>query len=142
MTKLEELKKVIQTANPEIMELKFGCAVSGQGIDRGLVIDRTEPGTVVRVEVGNYKVEEIVKADWLHTMKILGRPIRLADVLLAYHKKFLPKEDLMLKAVVDHVLNKIHKDMWSIVANWNLLDDNLDHQSEQTINFLWGLLCK
>lgn len=71
-------------------------------------------------------------------IEILGRPIRLADVLLAIHSK---KESWSVwqgaltpdtSIAIDDLVN-IH---------WELTDDNLDHQSPETIEFLASLLTK
>ncbi len=60
--------------------------------------------------------------------KILGRPIRLADVLLAEMNK-----------------NGDYRDTFAfeqITQLWNLKDDNLDHQSDKTKQFLIDLLVR
>lgn len=61
------------------------------------------------------------------------RPIRLADVLLAY-KDQAPNALRMAKGAT------INTDITEIVYNWNLTDDNLDNQSEETKSFLYELL--
>ena len=53
----------------------------------------------------------------------IGRPIRLADVLLAIGEV---RPDFLL--AVGHP------------ANWNLKDDNLENQSEETIGFIHNLI--
>jgi hypothetical protein len=50
--------------------------------------------------------------------------IRLTDVLLA-----------MYKAANEYEQNWLH-----VIRNWNLKDDNLDHQSDETKQFLINLL--
>lgn len=123
--KLSQLKEVIQKANPEIMELKFGCELEedfifawSNGPLTWIISDKGK-GTLIQVpNISNYK--------------ILGRPIRLADVLLALDKNGI-------SASVD-----THGNMGFLPfkghTEWDLIAD-LDHQSEETINFLWELLC-
>lgn len=131
MSKLSELKKVIQKAVPEIMELKLGCEV--------------EIGTITSVfeSEGKYGYALIPYSTRWDGMngeatakryskerlgKILGRPIRLSDVLVAIMGK--PEKPQMAGFWAD------------VIINWKLSDDNLDHQSEACINFLHNLLCQ
>jgi hypothetical protein len=57
---------------------------------------------------------------------IFGRPIRLADVLLA----------------MTRVLNgeEAQRPVLELIDDWNLRADDLEKQSEETINFLYDLL--
>jgi hypothetical protein len=55
-----------------------------------------------------------------------NRPIRLADVLLAIECKF--SEPTLPRVSLWGVANTIEL--------WNFRDDNLEHQSEATINFI------
>lgn len=69
------------------------------------------------------------------TWKLIGRPIRLADVLLAVEKQ-------KRKGLVSPQLMRT-SEMWEIkrtIDFWNLRDDNLDHQPEATVAFLAELL--
>jgi hypothetical protein len=123
----EQLKKVIQEANPEIMELKFGCEViyeekkckylhHVEGWFDVLLPPNYDKGIL---QVTNPK------------LKILGRPIRLADVLLALDE-LLVKENSGNRGRTERTMQ--------ILDYWNLKDDNLDHQSEETKQFLIDLL--
>lgn len=146
MRDITKLKEVIQKAVPSILELKFGCRL----------LDEThqffgQPDPVVCVIADEWANEEyeshwidyyrehsckFTNAEIRQKFKILGRPIRLADVLHAvsdaYHTRIL-REDLE------------HKSLWEWAGEisckyWNLLDDNLDNQSDECINFLTDLL--
>ena len=128
---LEKLKSIIIKANPDIMKLEFGCGISGQGIHNGLIIDRVEKRTEFRVEVGDYKVEKIVRAD-LHTMKILGRSITLQDCVrtIIKSKKWKAME-----------LEKQAAVFFNLCIYWNTTDDyNINTASEETIHYLYKLL--
>lgn len=80
----EKLRQVIIAANPEIMELKFGCQLEYQNelwsvaklTVNAILLTHTDGIRVTRF--GNYS-EAITK----YGVKVIGRPIRLADVLLA-----------------------------------------------------------
>ena len=121
MKNYEKLKKVIQEAVPEIMKLKFGCEiyvhynVEGRIGKRILIAKPAKSGfapwlsgAVQTKNEGNYR--------------IIGRPIRLADVLMATQKG---AKHIYINDVVD---------------NWNLKDNNLDHQSDETKELLIKLL--
>ena len=65
--------------------------------------------------------------------EILGRPIRLADVLLAY----------IHCAKLAHVVAEANKHLdneLKIMMMWNLRADDLEKQSEETVTFLAELL--
>jgi hypothetical protein len=57
--------------------------------------------------------------------KVLGRPIRLADVLLAVHE---------IHGSFKYDIDMVERSGWSLRA------DDLEKQSEETINFLYELL--
>ena len=137
---IQKLKKVIQEANPEIMELKFGCEVIRRKSDKekqcfisDYYEDRNGKRITLRGEGGNvYEIMEIVfKRDF----KILGRPIRLADVLLAL-KKLEPNH--FQEAIRDLIIGK---DIKGKIVYWNLKKD-FDNQSDECKEFLIKLLVK
>lgn len=116
---IDQLKKVIQAANPEITEFKFGCVI------------KTESGKIVTL--GNEHLSEIDPIGGTS----LGRTIRLTDVLnTAILQNSANRTRLMVEASgqfrddVKHTLGPF----------WNLKDDNLDNQSEETKQFLVDLL--
>ena len=84
--KYEQLRQKIIEANPEIMELKFGCEVVPE-------IDTNEIMKVFKIGTGLFGTKVWVTCkDTMDTvylpeeLKIIGRSIRLADVLLALQK--------------------------------------------------------
>ncbi len=138
MNKYEQLKKVIQEANPEIMELKFGCEFTYQGltpkysgsyfvswVDKKGDIYCSKPG----IEESEYFGSKSFEVEG-NNMQILGRPIRLADVLLAVDKSYRAKR-----------MAGIDQNRLKVLWQWDLRDDNLDHQGEETKQFLIDLLC-
>lgn len=140
MENYQKLKEVIQAANPEIMELKFGCEVQRdeevltfisdyyfEGIG-----DRQWKKVTLRGEAGN--VFEMAEMD-LSKYKVLGRPIRLADVLLA----MIAETDRQTTNKEIRKMNYSQRTL-KILAKWNLKDDNLDHHSDEIKQFLIDLL--
>jgi hypothetical protein len=143
MNGYDKLKSVIQQANPEIMELKFGCETN-----EGIVFT---PQRGIKVEIyieGDGRIEEYHVSD----LKILGRPIRLADVLLALDKLRVDGIDNIQVDTNGDICSSEHikylngkeiqpelhnPEYW---CNWNLKDDNLENQREETKQFLIKLL--
>src|SRR3990167_6732675 len=138
----QKLKEVIQKANPEIMELKFGCEISNGEEVRTIVRDdkafwyyQTERGMVGKFNSNAFpfkKKDRVMLAgrDWF----ILGRPIRLSDVLWAINKYVKPQDGIAIPSegwIENEACNKL--------AQWDLTKD-LDHQSGETIEFLEGIL--
>ncbi len=165
MTNLEKLKEIIQKANPEIMELKFGCEVEVRMSDdpyykNGIykaVVGRIEPDSliVMFVDKENKRLLKLKKTKsnyWAtkkQIIKSLGRPIRLADVLIAMNKA---KIDSAIQDYGCFMLDREDEigdsiEWQEITSNgerrhWNLQKDNLDDQPKETIDFLYNLLTK
>ncbi len=142
--KLKEIREKCIEANPEIVELKFGCELK-IWVQKDWKKQHPFPDDMelkramfVGVEDSQYMVyAEKEKMALRHTKKvfdreykIIGRPIHLADVLLVIEPIAIKRDlsDLLLKFIIgsDYM--------------WNLKDDNLDNQSEETINFIHSLL--
>lgn len=152
MTNYDQLKSAIQAANPEIMELKFGCELLdirtdetahvigevlyfGDEGDYELSLIAFDKKVDVPFKWGGIGDERLFTADYKTVerkvdFKILGRPIQLADVLLAIRATEPKNGDF----------HKWNNDWQRIIVEWNLKDDNLDHQSEETKQFLINLL--
>ena len=121
--KLEAIKKKCIEANPSIMDLVFGCEV--KWLHRKGIIARTftEHGwRMVQVNLYNKKPNTVSLR--IEALEILGRDIRLADVLLAMGAK------------------ENWEDLIRGKNSWNLKNDSLDQQSPETIAFLYQLLCE
>ena len=128
---IDKLKQVIQEANPEIMELKFGCEYEH--------VVQDEEGNA-ELTLGLYGYTGTPDKD--KTEKILGRPIRLADVLMVISKT---KEMIMVDWKGQ--FREFGEDCSALRNNeympkWNLKDNNLDNQSEATKQFLIDILVK
>lgn len=133
--KLQFIREKCTAANPEILRLKFGCFVVAKG----------ELRMITQECIGGFKALTIIEdeGDMVYAypetfyqkdeMRIVGRPIRLADVLLALRAagtlnfKVIVKKDSIWE---DHGIKEL----------WNLRADDLEQQSEETISFLYELL--
>jgi hypothetical protein len=119
------------------MELKFGCIVTN-GVNEWVICDKdlfAAPYVNGQPHVAGrwgYKGSlDGIKPN----VKILGRPIRLADVLLTMSQKAITSHAIALNGGFYQLKPEEH---W--VTDWNLEDDNLDHQSNECKQFLTDLL--
>jgi len=121
--------------------LKFGCEVeelrTGDKeffIHQENVCERPEEDVVFLTDkvLSPQEFDEIDFKEWY---KIIGRPIRLSDVLrmsiINVDKKFKTKEIRKTNYTVQTL---------EILARWNLEKDDLNDQSEETIDFLLTLI--
>lgn len=135
MTQIDQLKKAIQAAVPEILELNVNC--------------RTDKGTVIAVfeSEGREKYLTRVSAHWpesadgiLYTKsqlgEILGRPITLADVLLAISKI---AQIFIIVSENGRFYKKIAIQEYEELGDWDLSKD-LDGQSDECKAFLAKIL--
>jgi hypothetical protein len=137
-TTLEFIRQKCIEASPEIVELKFGCQVQWQGTKFVFNGDISTDNTDYHL-AGKRQIGVVGRNDYLSEKdcEIVGRPIRLADVLLAMDK---------FASSAIHVDNhgcfffaSAH-DVLAPTKAWNLRNDDLNEQSEETINFLADLL--
>lgn len=123
----QQLKDIVIEANSEIMEPElrkgFSCLASYRG-------ERFVCSYDVAIHDDEYDILEII-----------GRPIRLADVLLAIEQ--LPFFNLLVTKT-DNNLTAVERLLGGSIFNgyWNLRDDNLDNQSDECKEFLYKLLVK
>lgn len=140
--KIETIKQACIKANPEIMELKMGCVVNSKTGDE--FYDSEEYKDRICLAVGLYPKDSwygksgqenlrISDSVILRHFEILGRPIRLADVLLA-----IANIDARLK--LNRGANIIRIFGSETMLEWNLLKDSLTDQSLETIDFIYNLL--
>lgn len=130
---MDPIKQRIIELVPEIMELKFGCQVlfkdivfnyvcrgkEGRSPTLMLITPDGERATVVIAEMEKMKYE------------ILGRPIQLADVLLALQSQ--TKWDVFVMKNGNIVA------MGESSVRWNLLE-TYDNQTQDVKNFIGRLL--
>jgi len=150
---LKDIRKACITANPSIIDLKFGCETS-----KGVI-------TAVFESQGDYSYAMTPSSTTWHgrfgtaearripsdSFEIIGRPIRLADVLVAISKK-LNEADADINGRVylvgdDGTFGLIHTDRpgyekyvnWQSYE-WSLLDDSLNSQTDETLEAIANLL--
>lgn len=142
-TNLELVRQACIAANPDILKLEFGCEVwiddiEGEGqysiweyigdVDIHSNQDtlwKCAFSTFATVKWGNFKLEGKPHV-------LLGRPIRLADVLLAVIYVAPHKDESPMQRDVNERL--------IIQGDWNLFKDDLRSQSDETVAFLAELL--
>jgi hypothetical protein len=147
--KLEAIRQACIEANPEIVELKFGCEIEWKGERAFLTGDTYVLGDVAggsavqkKFWVANRSIRGVDSfregnGDW----GIIGRPIRLCDVLLAIDKSVV-KEAYSFKMYANGYmwLENIPDGGTRQDAIYNLRADDLTQQSEECISFLYELL--
>lgn len=156
MTTQEQIELIRQAcikANESILDLKFGCEVKGldgfknefQGIYLATI---NQNGTVaIRVSIkreGHVNRLHRISSFSVGTneLEIIGRKIGLADILLTIEKG---DEDSIVGKY-----RQITKDwdapfeslLLDVIEKWDKFNDDIDRQSEKTIDFLWSLLCE
>ena len=127
--KISYIRERCIEANPSIKDLVFGCEVRYY-MDSSMIFctPANEDDYVTAVCA---KSNTLQKIEDIEDCEIIDRPIRLADVLN------LPD------SFTDKYSNKENKELlWKLCANWNLLQDDLTLQSQETIDFLYSLLNK
>lgn len=145
---IKTIREACIKANPEIVKLKFGCMVEEKiafgSKFRGetfkgkrifpLVQKDTADQWIFLTDTGMGRESEDKILDW-HT--VIGREIRLADVLLAI-KNNQPGE--RGKEVLHICSEGLSAEIQQLVCIWNLKQDSLEAQSPETIEFITNLL--
>lgn len=148
--KIEEIRKACILANPEIVELKFGCEV----IDKGFNHQNNSKGVFIALAMEDniFMVYENGDVSWAISksqIEILGRPIRLSDVLLAIERS--DKTGWHIYSNGEFAQNAGYNEMYleqkicginESHIRWNLLKDSLEDQDEPCLTFLVDLLRK
>lgn len=150
-------------ANPEIVELKFGCEVVLDKNKKSIALSEDLQGRMHFFSIHHPVSElqaiglELIKNG---EIKIIGRPVRLADVLLAIgnHQDkwretnwftwvFPVAQELGKSGEWANFCGYSHDKGWALLTNkdkcpvgWNLRADDLEDQSEDTIEFIYSLL--
>lgn len=149
--KIDAIRAACVAANPSIMDLTFGCLVKQKYsvkeyvpvICEGTSISRTDDGEqeYVITTHGHTRDQVFIKRYYPsdnYIVEILGRPVRLADVLFSRQNHpgpigvdingyFLDCDDDMTKIQI-------------LEVKWNLIKDDLRDQSPETIEFIYSLL--
>lgn len=158
-THIQNIRRKCIEANPEIVELKFGCKVFIPGENnfsnrgkRGFGIitksyvgetaswsgyDRTEDK--ISVYMYEHDVYRPVIGINKNKIEITGRDIRLADVLYVMNKC---KKSYEIHWLVDELgmFQRYARNATMKTYQWNLLKDNLEDQSDEMLAFINNLL--
>jgi len=135
-TKLEELKKVIQVACPDLMELKEGQNIEYQG-KKAVIAFKNHFGWRCYMSGDPYGLvltDSMVQFD--KTFKILGSKITISYVLRAIAKK----EKLNSMPRFMSINGGFFED-GVLITSWDLSQDDID-RNPQTWDFLHELLIK
>lgn len=148
---LQAVRAAIIKAVPEIVELKFGCEV--------LLLRQTKKSTLLNfsekdryVEVFRNKDGSTLHGDMEIVSQILGRPIRLSDVLVTLEKEnprypvVVTQEGYLVgtyRGNMGSCANPFNfKGWYETTQIWNLRQDDLSKQSPECIHFLHTLLAE
>lgn len=141
MTTQEQIEFIRQKcieANPEIMELKFGCGVKWRDEEFTFI----SGGMAGQYTLFNKRCHAVFASP--SECEILGRDIRLADVLLAISKNKKNWHSQEWGVVGVELAEGGHYAHFSSnecgYAEWDLLTDDLTLQSPETIEFIFNLL--
>lgn len=156
---IQIVREACIAANPEILELKFGCEIKldgqpykvlyydqdgksfdGENIEfYGKTLELYSP----EGEVSKYSDEEedliMPKTD---EIEILGRPIHLADILVACDKANRNIYVHRTGIIIDFDIIRTLQDKRESGAEWNLRADSLTKQTTETLLFLAELVDK
>lgn len=134
--KLKAIKEACVKANPDIMKLEFGCELEAKEKRLFYVGYNNQQHCTLLQES-----QSLLFTDAVKTAKILGRPIRLADVLLAIRNQPIPIPWCACDVYGEFLKYYPHvKEPISSGIRWNLLEDDLTKQSPETIDFLYDLI--
>lgn len=159
-TKLQFIREKCIAANPNIKDLVFGCKAIWRDREDGkeyhyTFFEETKGGAYSFCILGQADTfttdlhiidGEIVSDGW----KIIGREIRLADVLLAIWKANpanrtnirLEMDGTFLQNKVSDIPGISDEKHYFVMQSWNLLKDSLSDQLFETKEFIYQLLTK
>ncbi len=143
LSPLQTIRLACIAANPSILDLKFGCEFSFKnGVKNCVALSSDEwkrlhfwvlfPGL-------EPKYDSLPRKEIEKYIEILGRPIRLADVLVAIDKKGTDA-NLWVNVSGGFAWTSIGTDCREFETTWNLLSDDLRDQSPETLEFISNLL--
>ena len=138
LSKLKQLKKEIQRLRPEIMELKFGCELLEKSINVVHTIYEFIEGIGIETDLENIDIDRFYQTK---QYKIIGRPITLEDVLAVLSQE-QDYEKIWAIEVDGQFISQNQSDgsPFHESAHW-IYGKPLDDQSEETIEFLYKLIC-
>jgi hypothetical protein len=132
----QEVKEKIIEAVPEIMELKFGCKIeTNKKYSKEFYLGKFSERSYIFCGSNGEFCETYPESK--NNIKILGRPIQLADILIAINQK---KPRVFIQLDQDGVIYKgEYECMDTVLARWDLSKD-FDNQSDETKTFIYNIL--
>lgn len=136
----DKTKQKIQELVPEIMELEFGCRFYFKGSMYGCIVVNSSVwkyiAFMVQIPHLEAKYDRINRRDIINDIVILGRPITLADVLLAMEKigKYILVDvtgNLFTHDMSDGAL--VDEGIWDLTKNY-------DDQEQSVKDFIGNVL--
>lgn len=143
---IDKIREACIKANPEIMELKFGCEVKiikdsenivPRGQVRDFVFESVNGHTIICTSYDGVSNPKNPRGVIIHKagtkLKAVGRPIQLADVLLAIQNKKFGQPIYKVGGLAKGgslIIDEVH---------WKLRS-SLEDQSEETLKFISELL--
>lgn len=124
---IQAIRAACIKANPEIVELKFGCEIELYDVKQK-VISYKRNNWRLTTDKSDCKMDA---SELKEKVTILGRPIRLADVLLAIPRSI--RERMEINHSAFGIYSQGHE-------FWNLLKDDLSLQTPETLSFIADLL--
>lgn len=145
--KIKEIRQICIKANQDILKLEFGCLLHRKNKDKDYgyyqvleqgsgfhpdflwVSSRVYGRMLIRGdEIGSE--QELSEKDIRDKFEIIGKPIRLADILYA------------VKKIGYNSTEEWFKVLGRFIDLYNLLADNIELQSEETVSFIHEVLTK
>lgn len=124
---LSIIKEACVKANSSIMELKWGCYVHTRTWGRVRIVSNEDDYVYYLLPDGTAGDEDSLEFFQTQMIEIEGRDVCLSDVLLTmFHNKKTGNNGYERSATICDI--------------WNLFQDNLNCQSEETLLFLANLL--
>lgn len=132
--KIDFIRAKCIEANPDILKLEFGCWIKNKKTGSKWIYLGTDGEVVGIFDLDRELMAQPDWSDFQEEFKIIGRPIRLADILLAINKEhdsFMPhtkKEEMYFQ----------YKREGGFV--WNLKAGDITLQSDETVDLVFNLL--
>ncbi len=141
--KTQKIREACIASNPSILDLVMGCRVTADFEIFSDVVAEEVPCTYIREAIGlPYPALLTFEGSIIHqkVKEILGRTIRLADVLLVIGKTKRGAWGITIDALGYIRERGVGFNEQSYSAHWNLLHDDLELQSPETIDFIFSLI--
>jgi hypothetical protein len=129
MTNLQAVREAVIKAVPSILDLGEGCRFT-EYVDEWVILRETPTGFLTFYpEEWKTFLRSREEIELSRLIRIIGRPIRLADVVQAHRWQYSPTTSYTFSLKVAELVNF-----------WDCKQDDLSKQSPETIEFLHQLL--